>query len=178
MEEEGWGSTGTDTIDSSTGWRTIELVAAGGGTTGDGMAGVVEVSDGAADNEVEVAPILVPEVVDTGAADNEVEVALILVPEVVDTGAADNEVEVASVSVLSPSDSVLVRSNGGAILGAGSKKLKGSIPVSLPKNVTSKVNSSQQSTPARAIVKCCSAFIRRAAALDSNSAAKQKRHRD
>ena len=54
----------------------------------------------------------------------------------------------------SSSDSVSVRSKGTGILGAASRKLKGSMPVSFPKNVTRSVNNSRQLTPARAIVIC------------------------
>ena len=69
----------------------------------------------------------------------------------------------------SSSDSVSVKSKGTGILGAASRKLKGSMPVSFPKKVTSKVNKSWQLTPARAMVMCCNASRRKEAAFASNS---------
>ena len=84
-------------------------------------------------------------------------------------------VEAASVS---DSDSVSVKSKGRLIRGVASMKLKGSTSVPRPKKVTSKVNNSLVSDPARAIVRCCKPSFLKAAAFPSNSAARRKRCKD
>ena len=76
-----------------------------------------------------------------------------------------------AVSDASSSLSVSPKSKGGFMIGALSKKSKRSNPVPLPKNDTSKVQSSLQSDPARAMKRCCNASALRAAALCSSSAA-------
>ena len=79
----------------------------------------------------------------------------LLVEAAVGVGVAVEVVEEAS--LVSSSVSVSVRSRGGLILGAPSKKPKGSTPVSFPKNVVRRVNNSLHLDPARAIVICCRA---------------------
>ena len=76
-----------------------------------------------------------------------------------------------AVSDASSSLSVSPKSKGGFMIRAPSKKLKGSNPVPLPKNDTSKVQSSLQSDPARVMKRCCNASALRAAALCSSSVA-------
>ena len=78
----------------------------------------------------------------------------------------------------SDSDSVSVRSRGRLMIGAALIKLKGSMSVPFPKNVTNSEKSSLVSVPARATVRCCKASLRRAAALPSSSAASRKSRRD
>ena len=75
----------------------------------------------------------------------------------------------------SDSDSLSVISKGCLITGAASMKLKGSMLVPLPKKVTTREKNSLQSVPRNAMVRCCKASLRRAAAFPSNSAARQKR---
>ena len=88
-------------------------------------------------------------------------------------------VEVAEeASPVSSSVSVSVRSRDGLILGAPSKKPKGSTQVSFPKNVVRRVNNSLQLDPARAIVICCRASARKAAAFVSSSVASLKSCKD
>ena len=82
-----------------------------------------------------------------------------------------------AVSDASSSLSVSPKSKGGFIIGAPSRKSKGSNPVPLPKNDTSKVQSCLQSDPARAIKKCCKASALRAAALCSSLAANLNKRR-
>ena len=76
-----------------------------------------------------------------------------------------------AVSDASSSLSVSAKTKGGLIIGAPSRKSKGSNPVPLPQNDTSKVQSCLQSDPARAIKRCCNALALRAAALCSSSLA-------
>ena len=82
-------------------------------------------------------------------------------------------------AVSDASSSLLVsgRSKGGFMIGVLSKKSKGSNPVPLPKNDTSKVQSSLQSDPARVMKRCCNASALRAAALCSSSAANLNKRR-
>ena len=82
-----------------------------------------------------------------------------------------------AVSDASSSLSVSPKSKGGFMIGAPSKKLKGSNPVPLPKNDTSKVQSSLQSDHARAMKRCCSALALRASALCSSLAANRNKQR-
>ena len=82
-----------------------------------------------------------------------------------------------AVSDASSSLSVSPESKGGFIIGAPSRKSKGSNPVPLPKNDTSKVQSCLQSDPARVIKWCCNASALRAAALCSSSAANLNKRR-
>ena len=79
----------------------------------------------------------------------------LLVEAAVGVGVAVEVVEEAS--PVSLSVSVFVSSRGSLILGAPSKKPKGSTPVSFPKNVVRRVNNSLHLDPARAIVICCRA---------------------
>ena len=80
-------------------------------------------------------------------------------------------------SEASSSLSVSVRSRGHLIAGAPSRNSKGSNPVPFLKKWTSKVHSSLQSEPARAIKRCCNASPFKAAALDSSLAASQNNRR-
>lgn len=80
-------------------------------------------------------------------------------------------------SEASSSLSVSVRSRGRLIAGAPSRNSKGSNPVPFPKKWTSKVHSSLQSEPARAIKRCCNASPFKAAALDSSLAASRNNRR-
>ena len=82
-----------------------------------------------------------------------------------------------AVSDASSSLSVSPKSKGGFIIGAPSKKSKGSNPVPLPKNDTSKVQSCLQSDPSRAIERCCNASALRAVALCSSLVANLNRRR-
>ena len=82
-----------------------------------------------------------------------------------------------AVSDASSSLSVSPKSKGGFMMGAPSKKSKGSNPVPLLKNDTSKVQSCLQSDPARVMKRCCSASALRAAALCSSSAANLNKRR-
>ena len=82
-----------------------------------------------------------------------------------------------AVSDASSSLSVSSKSKGGFMIGALSKKSKGSNPVPLPKNNTSKVQNCLQSDPARVMKRCCSALALRAAALCSSSAANLNKRR-
>ena len=87
-------------------------------------------------------------------------------------------VEAVSSPPSSDSDSVSVRSKGHLMIGAASRKLKGSTSVPLPKKVTNRVKSSLVSDPARAMVRNCKASFLSAAAFPSSSAASRKRRRD
>ena len=82
-----------------------------------------------------------------------------------------------AVSDSSSSLSVSPKSKGGFIIGAPSRKSKGSNPVPLPKNDTSKVQSCLQSDPVRVIKRCCNASALRAGALCSNSVANLNKRR-
>ena len=64
------------------------------------------------------------------------------------------------------------------MIGAASRKLKGSTSVPLPKKVTNRVKSSLVSDPARAMVRNYKPSFLSAAAFPSNSAASPKRQRD
>ena len=69
------------------------------------------------------------------------------------------------------------KSKGGFMIGAPSKKSKGSNPVPLPKNDTSNVQSCLQSDPTRVMKRCCSALALRAAALCSSLVANLNKRR-
>ena len=95
-----------------------------------------------------------------------------------ETAPNPSAVELPSSPTSSSSNSVSVRSKGAEILGAASKKLKGSMPVSFLKNVMRSVNNSRQLTPARAMVMCWSTSSQREATLASSSPAKQNKRND